>query len=483
MNSSPYIVTKLCASNEVFVKTDKIITENCIYNWSQVTKLAKSNQIIYPSTEQDVQNLVKDCSSKIRVIGSGLSYEGLASIISEDENAMLMSLERLTGFVKETQDTVTFKAGTTLDAIYQYLIDRNRMLPCSPGVIGIQTIAGAICTGTHGQGLYQSTLSDVISDLRLVLANGDIMEITEHDDDFGAAILSLGCLGVITEVTLKFIDNTIFICKKITTTFEDMKNLFYKCNETSEYAKMWWFPWTDDVHIWEVDPASLDCLEAYENNDRQLFSVSNAEDTSMNATIDQVVVKMGNDTKDENFMGKQFETVKRFKNVTNVTGNIYQILCKGIPVPQINCEIAIPYEKTVEALETLHRWHNASQKTLHYPFILRCIGESHAFLSPAYKKKVCYIGFLVYLAKDGSFMEGSMELLQELQVLLGKFGGVPHFGKHFINEIFDFEKILPKWENFKSIKLKLDPSGKFENKFIKRLFQSSQYTTYSYTSL
>jgi hypothetical protein len=42
------------------------------------------------------------------------------------------------------------------------------MIATSPGVIGIQTLAGSIGTGTHGQGLFVSTLSDTVVEIKLV---------------------------------------------------------------------------------------------------------------------------------------------------------------------------------------------------------------------------------------------------------------------------------------------------------------------------
>ena len=63
---------------------------------------------------------------------------------------------------------------------------------------------------------------------------------------------------------------------------------------------------------------------------------------------------------------------------------------------------------------------------LHYPFILRCTGPSVAWLSAAHDKSVCWIGFLVYLAADGTFVNGSMEQMRELQQLLVPLGGIPH---------------------------------------------------------
>ena len=83
-------------------------------------------------------------------------------------------------------------------------------------------------------------------------------------------------------------------------------------------------------------------------------------------------------------------------------GNVYQILCKGIPAPQINCEVAVPPRTHGEALAVPQAWQEANPGVLHYPFILRCTGPSVAWLSAAHDKSVCWIGFLVHLAADGT---------------------------------------------------------------------------------
>jgi FAD/FMN-containing dehydrogenase len=48
-------------------------------------------------------------------------------------------------------------------------------LDASPGVIAIQTAAGAISTGTHGQGLFQSTLADAVVKMTIVTPKGKLI--------------------------------------------------------------------------------------------------------------------------------------------------------------------------------------------------------------------------------------------------------------------------------------------------------------------
>jgi hypothetical protein len=40
-------------------------------------------------------------------------------------------------------------------------------------------------------------------------------------------------------------------------------------------------------------------------------------------------------------------------------------------------------------------------------------------------------------------------MMKELQEILAEFNGIPHLGKHYIKELFDFDAYLPKFKEFK----------------------------------
>lgn len=138
---------------------------------------------------------------------------------------------------------------------------------------------------------------------------------------------------------------------------------------------------------------------------------------------------------------------------------------KGIPVPQINCEIAIPLELFQVAVDALAKWHRSTTHKLHYQFIFRCTRESSALLAPHRGKALCWIGFLVYLDGQGNAAPGSFEMMREIQEVLAPFGGTPHWGKHMALGLYDFKKLYKEWETFWDIVTVLDPSNKFGNQW------------------
>ncbi|WFO51831.1 D-arabinono-1,4-lactone oxidase [Aeromonas veronii] len=460
---------------QAFHSIKAIGNREVLFNWSRTNPLGALDQVWRPKSRDELQALLREHPErKLRLIGSGLSFEPIHSVYAEGSQALLVDLHHLRGQLAKTADAVTYQAGTPLDTVYAELIAMERMLPASPGVIGIQTLGGALSTGTHGQGLHQSALCDAVEALTVMLASGDIIRVDRTDPRFGAFVMGMGMLGILLDVTLRTVPNRIMRCTKFTTDYPFLLEHNERLNREHVFVKSWWFAWTGESHIWLVDPASDDEVARYRAGGSEPLLLDGDIDARMNAalnaTIDATMQKMAKDTKDEALAGEHFETVRRFKDASDLVGNVYQILCKGIPAPQINCEVAVPLYRMNEALETLQAWQEANPGVLHYPFILRCTGPSEAWLSAAYGQPVCWIGFLVYLAADGTFVNGSMEQMRELQQLLAPLGGIPHFGKHLAMDLYDFPALLPRWNDFVALKAELDPHGRFENRWLSDLF-------------
>ncbi|UWH28618.1 FAD-binding protein [Aeromonas veronii] len=460
---------------QAFHSIKAIGNREVLFNWSRTNPLGALDQVWRPKSRDELQMLLREHPErKLRLIGSGLSFEPIHSVYAEGSQALLVDLHHLRGQLAKTADTVTYQAGTPLDTVYAELIAMERMLPASPGVIGIQTLGGALSTGTHGQGLHQSALCDAVEALTVMLANGDIIRVDRSDPRFGAFVMGMGMLGILLDVTLRTVPNRIMRCTKFTTDYPFLLEHNERLNREHGFVKSWWFAWTGESHIWLVDPASDEEVARYRAGGSEPLLLDGDIDARMNAalnaTIDATMQKMAKDTKDEALAGEHFETVRRFKDASDLVGNVYQILCKGIPAPQINCEVAVPLHRMNEALETLQAWQQTNPGVLHYPFILRCTGPSEAWLSAAYGQPVCWIGFLVYLAADGTFVNGSMEQMRELQQLLAPLGGIPHFGKHLAMDLYDFPALLPRWNDFVALKAELDPHCRFENRWLSDLF-------------
>ena len=318
-----------------------------LYNWSGIKCIARRSQINHPKNDAEVSNLIKKAKSKVHIVGSALSYEKIMTVPLDDAEAMLLSLDQFTGLISVTETTATFGGGTSINDMVLTLGNMNRMLTCSLGVIGIQTIAGVISTGSHGQGLFQSDFASTVQRLKVVLPDGEITTVTPTSElSLGAVITSMGTLCVILEVEVLTEPRRVFYCKKLAVPFEDFLKTYEKWNSEFEYVKVWWFPETDLCQVWLVDEASAEQSEDFLSSDRTVPAKASQQSDVMNSTVDRYLQAMSHDTKAASTSDQpQFRTVRRFADASDLVGYHEQILCKGIPVPQINCEIAVPLNR------------------------------------------------------------------------------------------------------------------------------------------
>ena len=118
--------------------------------------------------------------------------------------------------------------------------------------------------------------------------------------------------------------------------------------------------------MWFADEATETEYDLYKSNNSTTVTLTNVDfDDSLNKVVDLMTSKMAADTHDTEHKGRQFETVARFRNSSALIGNMTQVYCKGIPVPQINCEIAIPLTQFSVALERLSVWSQTEGHELH----------------------------------------------------------------------------------------------------------------------
>lgn len=172
-------------------------------NWSNLHQWQPA-KIYYPTTEEEVIEIVHRAATdrrKIRIIGSGHSFTPLC--VTDD---YLVSLDEYQGLISVDKDKrlATVKAGTKINAL-NLLLDAHGLALENMGDIDVQSIAGAISTGTHGTGSGLGNVSTQVQALKFVDGRGNLRVCSrdEAPDLFRATAISLGTFGIITEVTLK----------------------------------------------------------------------------------------------------------------------------------------------------------------------------------------------------------------------------------------------------------------------------------------
>jgi len=433
-----------------------------LWNWAQNAQLAEHNQVLIPGSEERLREMVAAAPGRLRVMGSRMSPGRMLALDAPEDR--LIDTGLLRGMLSHDAQSATFAGGTPLHEVYELLTSMGRMLHASPGVIASQTLAGALATGTHGQGLAQSSIGDEVLRIRMVLADGSVQTFEREHPWFHAVQLGLGCLGIVTAVTLRTRPAAVYTCFKHAVSGDSLATDLLTWNRDYALSKAWWFPEENQVHVWTAREATdCECAQYHDNHGDPVVY----QDTSdaMNNTVDRTLKQMRSDTQIRDENGKPFRTVTRFKDFSDITGDIYQVFCRGIATPQINVEIAIPLARAGAVIERIRRWHAENKPHLHYPVILRCTGASESWLSPAWQQESCFFGFVVYYAEDGSLSAEGLAFLQAVEKLLAEEGGRPHWGKYFDASLYSWSALYPQMAAFRAVREALDPQHKFSNAF------------------
>ena len=163
----------------------------------------KPSSAYTPADEQEVlQILDKHRGQRIRAVGRLHSWSD--AILGDD---VLLDLRRLNDVQLQPdgdQFVATVGAGCQIKRLLREL-DRDGVTLHSLGLITVQTIAGAISTGTHGSG--RNSMSHYVEEVRLARYDDStgqaIIEEVSAGEQLLAARCSLGSLGIILSVKLR----------------------------------------------------------------------------------------------------------------------------------------------------------------------------------------------------------------------------------------------------------------------------------------
>lgn len=165
-------------------------------NWARNITFGAA-RIHRPTTLEEVTAIVAQ-GRKVRAVGSAHSFNDLA-----DTDQDLISPELLDGVIDIDSEaaTVTVEGGIRYHQLSAELDRQGWALPNLPSIPHF-SVAGACATGTHGSGDGNRELAAAVASIELITADGGRLRINRGEPDFGAAVVSLGALGIVVRLTL-----------------------------------------------------------------------------------------------------------------------------------------------------------------------------------------------------------------------------------------------------------------------------------------
>jgi len=166
----------------------------------------KVRAILRPTTTEEIINAVRSNPGPISIGGGRYSMGGQTATDSALQIDM-RSFDRVLNFSKKDKE-ITVQTGITWRKLLAYIDTANLSVKIMQSYANF-TVGGALSVNAHGRYVGWGPIILSVKSIKVVLANGDVVEAspTEHKDIFLGAIGGYGGLGVITEATLYLTDN------------------------------------------------------------------------------------------------------------------------------------------------------------------------------------------------------------------------------------------------------------------------------------
>src|SRR5919197_1309770 len=217
--------------------------------WTNWAGTASSEvTVVAPSSVAELASVVAAATARgqrVKAIGAGHSFTAIGAT-----DGVQLRLDRLAGVVRADRDTglVTVLAGTRLRPLNETLWQLGLSMT-NLGDIDVQTISGAISTGTHGTGAKLGGIATQVRALELVLADGSVLHCAadENPEVFAAARVGLGALGVIATVTLQCEPAYALAAAEAPATLDEVLEDLDENVLGNDHFEFFWFPHTRRV--------------------------------------------------------------------------------------------------------------------------------------------------------------------------------------------------------------------------------------------
>ncbi len=391
-------------------------------NWSGSVACAPE-RIVAPRDEAALAAILAEGAGPVRVAGAGHSFTPLC-----ETDGTLVSLDGLSGIVGTDAQagTATVWAGTRLHDLGEPLHAAGFSLE-NMGDVDRQALAGAVSTGTHGTGRTLGNFSTQVVGLRLVLANGDLLDCssTREPAVFEAARLSLGALGVISRVTLRVLPAYRLHERTWPAPFEAcMEQLAARVAEHRHF-EFFWSPRDDACAMKALNPT-----------DAPVGVVAPPVPAQ-----GRLVSYLGPEYVDWSHRVFPSERTLRFNEM----------------------EFAVPEASGPDCLREVRALMQKRQPDVIWPVEYRTVRADDIPLSPAFGRATVTIS--VHQAAELPHRA----FFRDAEAVFRNHHGRPHWGKLHTHTARVLRTLDPRFDAFRAVRERVDPGGRFMNGHLRGL--------------
>jgi FAD/FMN-containing dehydrogenase len=383
--------------------------------WTNFSGLISSRpkRVEQPAHEDAIRDLVTTGSEAIRVVGTGHSSTPLCAT-----DALLINLDAFAGIESIDPDSrsAVIRAGSKIHDIGEPLGEAG-LATLNQGDVDVQSIAGAISTGTHGTGMTLQNMSSSVRGLRIVLADGEVLgcDASTERDVFEAAQLSLGCLGIITHVDFQLRD-AYNLHQREWKEDLDGSRTFLALSERSRHLEFFWSPANDAFYM-----------------------------KSLNIT----------DAPPDPLPDRKREVIGRSADIfPSIREDKFHEM-----------EYAVPIARGMECFYEIRAMMQRRHPDVVWPVEVRTLAADGLLLSVARERATITIS--IHQGADQPFRA----LFDDAEAIFARYEGRPHWGKCHSLGARELAERCPGWQRFREIRRRLDPEGRFLNRYLRDLFE------------
>jgi FAD-linked oxidoreductase len=425
-------------------------------NWAQ-TVTYRPARVASPRDSADVAEVLAAARRdglRVKPIGAGHSFTPVAAT-----EGVQVRLDQLTGLIGTDVDqnsgsgTATVAAGTRLHDLNAELARLGLGLS-NMGDIDVQTVSGAVSTGTHGSGRDSASLSALVVGLQIVLPDGSLVRCSADEEPglFRAGRLGLGALGIVTSLTFRV--ERAFLLHAV----EERGHLDEVLERFDEYAAeehldMYWFPFTDFMQVKSHRRTS---------EPRRPLSRPSAwwTDIGENAGIGLVQrITRAAPRYTPIVNGVAARLISRREYVDAAPS----VFTRVRRIRWHEMEYALPRRVAVSAIREFRQLTTQGPWRIAFPVEIRFAPADDVWLSTGYGRDTVYIACHAYPRTD------YVPWFAAAEELFVSYGGRPHWGKLHTRDMSYLREVYPRMTEFQEIRNRVDPDRLMGNDYLRRV--------------
>jgi L-gulonolactone oxidase len=424
-------------------------------NWAG-NQSATAAAVLHPASTDEVAEAVRSAAAggrTVKPVGAGHSFTAAAVT-----KGVRLELDRLTGLVAvdPAAKLVTVRGGTRLSSLNAELAGHGLAMP-NLGDIDVQTVTGALATGTHGTGKDYGCLSTFVDALEIVTGHGEVLRCSaaENPDLFQAARVGVGAIGVVTEVTLRCVDAFILHADERPEPLAAVLTGIDERVATNDHFEFYWMPYTDRTLTKSNNRVLAD------DRPRSRLSAWLNDDLLENTVIGGVCRLCRAAPR---LTPTLLRTTAAFFSARNYTERSDLVFTSPRRVRFVEMEYGLPRAAVAEALTRLRLLIDTLPVKVTLPVEVRFVAADDIWLSHGYGRENVYIAIHQF---HGMPYEA---YLKGFEAICTDLGGRPHWGKMHYRTADSLRSAYPHFDDFLAARDAHDPERVFANDYTAQVF-------------